>query len=173
MSDVYIGPVVKIQFISELKKTIFLHITLRCFYSDYHDNILLPSNGITEYNNNYLAQQQFSLKVYSYTLHICPQSHLPSHSVPPVEDIYEHECADVPEPISIRFQLVGKSADNTTATIIVTECHDLKSPSSLRDITLWKCISQLVPSQTIQEYIRNFPYEHFTIYIPYLEGPDD
>jgi hypothetical protein len=129
--------------------------------------------GITEYNNNFIERDQFSLNVYSYSLHICPQSQSLSHSVPPIGDIYEHECDQILDPIPIRFQLVGKSPDKTTATIIVTECQDLNSPSSLREITLWKCISQLVPPQTIKEYIGNFPYEMFKIYIPYLEGPDD
>jgi hypothetical protein len=166
MQNIFIGPVIKIQIISELKKSIYLHISIGCFFGEYFDNILILPNRITEYYNNFLIPDH-------YSLHMCPQSHSPAHSVPSIIDIYEHECEQVLDPISIRFQIVGKSADKTTATVIITECQDPNSPNSLRDITLWRCISQLVPPQTIREYVGDFPYKISKIYIPHLAGSDD
>jgi hypothetical protein len=166
MRDISVGPVIKLQLISELKKAFYLHVSMECYFGEYFDNILILPNRITEYYNNFLVPDH-------YNLHLCPQSNLPAHSLPPIVNIYEHECEQVPDPISIRFQLVGTSADKTTATVIITECQKPDTPNSLRDIALWKCISQLIPPQTIKEYVGDFPYKISRIYIPYLMGVND
>jgi hypothetical protein len=143
--DLIVEPVTKFVFVNELNNKVAVHIISRFYIGESQFNISLSANRVTEYT------VIPSTTLIERNLHICPQSR--SQLASDIQDRYDHKCRHVTDEISVRFERIKCLVRQDVALVIITECADVKSPASLRQLCIWNCIVYRISSSTIFEHI--------------------
>jgi hypothetical protein len=159
MSNLWVGPVLKLVFTNELEQDIFVNVVSQFDKGRREFNVILKSKRVTEYNfilRNFNSTHLNSTQLNYHALHICRQAR--GHTSPVVQRIENHDCPVIKASniIGIRFQHIKCEEVGDRAFIVVTEDKNYglwwKSPSSLYNIALWNCVLRGIDYNTILEY---------------------
>jgi hypothetical protein len=137
----------KFIFINEFSKSIYVSVSLMSGDHTAAYNILLTRNMVTVH----CICPALENHIHSI-LHICPQTHPDLPVVPPVDDIFEHDCEKIPNQFPLKFFRIPADTDTPIATIVITTDRDTSSPAPLRQQSLWKCTSMRIPPEVLQEF---------------------